>query len=262
MADFSWRQKVVIVTVGVASIYSIYRFLYLPSTIKKQKSSNEQIRAVLLMQGCPGLGKSTLAPYVLERFRKGGLDAVCIEQDMFKGKKSGRKCKAAFKELLKQNHNIVMLNRNNPDFADYKDYISMSRESDFKILAFYPEEYRSRKLIPVVWQSVLNRQDHPTFDKLKDTKKLTIAYSMLRRIRPCSESDLTTPLKWLNCTKMLSESKAFLTDYLKDRKYSDFDLSEISEGLHFSTVNYSKRARRSLDSISNDVVATTLDFLG
>lgn len=172
-----------------------------PDLIGKRLEINYQEKILVLFQGVPGLGKTTLANNLIKTL---GETSVCLEQDQFKGDKN--KCLQCLKKLLSNPKiNIILLSRNNSNIRQYKSFIDLVNHFSCKVLAIYPYEWSNidskKKLIEICQESVKVRTGHPTFDSLKINERQKIVTSFSRFLQPAKIGNgihFTYPFRWLN----------------------------------------------------------------
>jgi hypothetical protein len=141
-------------------------------------------RLLVVMQGIPGIGKSTLAELVT---RKYGHKCVTIEQDQFDG--NTKLCQAKLKEYLADDYEVIILSRNNANESQVKRYILLASEANWKVLVITPSELSTRpemrhRLVEICEETVLERTGHPTFDKLKKEDRKKIVHSFNNQFQP------------------------------------------------------------------------------
>merc|ERR1712012_1253220 len=86
---------------------------------------------LVLLQGCPGLGKTTLSKPLAEILSKRGRPAIAIEQDEFAsaGKKgSGKRFTNHLDWLMSEGqYEFIISARNNADLKQYKHHYDLAK---------------------------------------------------------------------------------------------------------------------------------------
>lgn len=144
-------------------------------------------RGVLVVfQGIPGIGKTTITNCLVEEMKSRGINAVGLEQDPFfekyGQKKSGPMCLKAFEDYVKgDQYNVVFLQRNNANVGQFKNYAQVAKDGDWLVHVISPRALKSSIHLPLIClYSVYERagrKDHPTFKNLDLGLQLKITMS-------------------------------------------------------------------------------------
>lgn len=113
-----------------------------------------EIPLLVLMQGIPGIGKTSLAKEAEKSLNSKGTECLQISQDDFAHlgqKNSGQACfDFVEKILLEKNHRIMILARNNSNRQQYDKYLKLDFEGICRLAMVAPLELTDKKLLPIV----------------------------------------------------------------------------------------------------------------
>ena len=204
-------------------------------------------KLLVIVQGVPGLGKNSIGEKVASMNPKW----KSIDQDSFKGKKSGEMCFRAFKKLLTTDGvDVILLLRNNSNMSQYGKYALFAKENQWKTLALYPNEILTRQtdLILVCMNTVLGRVNH-VFDKLERNLrvKLVLAfYSQFEKPSPGDLIDFVDEILWLNSSELPPTiNREYLWNWYKSMKAtrdvfssSDKNFDELKDQLQLDEFSH------------------------
>jgi len=203
----SWRSK------RTAYRSGRYRWSLLEKQWKKRK------RILILFQGAPGLGKTTLAAPLAQKLNSVGINAIAVEQDTFAAqsglKKSGWLFTQHLQGLLEgEDLDVIFSARNNANNGQYKRHVKLASSTPgWECLFLYPSHLdstskggREEQLFGLmVLDSVYQRSEavrlniippHPTFSSLPLGKKFHICANFLNILeKPKYHPGI--PIKWV-----------------------------------------------------------------
>ncbi len=188
-----------------------------------------QKKILVIFQGIPGLGKTTIARYLVEKMDE---DWTSLEQDSFTGSNTGKQCLKRLEELLTDDkYTTILLSRNNANVKQYHQYASLATELGWKTLVLTPQELNStpdakKYLLEVCRHTVLERTGHASFDILDAKKRLSIVSMFLGQFKSAAQNEtihFVEGLRWLQpnshtITDLGSRRKS-LEDLASDIKY-------------------------------------------
>ena len=145
--------------------------------IPKEYASIEESRSslplLILLQGIPGIGKSTIAKRLAERLNELKISTLDIAQDDFAHlgqKNSGKACLDFIRNALKdKKYKCILLARNNANLQQYSQYVALdSTEGLCKATFLVPDELITRlnDVLYVSLAAIIHRKitgdNHPT----------------------------------------------------------------------------------------------------
>jgi len=186
----SWKSK--------RQVYRSQRYRW--SLLEKQWKQRRRI--LILFQGAPGLGKTTLAAPLAEKLNSVGVNAIAVEQDTFAAKNGLKSSSFLFTQHLKgllegEDLDVIFSARNNANHNQYKRHVKLaSSVPGWECLFLYPshldstsEAGREEQIFGLmVLDSVYQRSEaarlnkippHPTFSSLPLGKKFHICANFL-----------------------------------------------------------------------------------
>ena len=145
-----------------------------------------QKRLLVLFQGIPGIGKTTLAEWIKQH----SWACETLEQDTFKGNSAA--CLGALSKMLAGDARVILLARNNGNIKEYSKYIRAACEAGWKTLVVTPSELtddvapnHKGELLKICEESVKTRTGHLTItDDIKPESKVRIVRSRLSKFKP------------------------------------------------------------------------------
>jgi len=167
-----------------------------------EKKWKQRRRILVLFQGAPGLGKTTLAAPLAEKLNSVGINAIAVEQDTFAVKSGLKNSGFLFTQYLKgllegEELDMIFSARNNANYSQYKRHVNLASSSPgWECLFLYPshldsttEGGREKQLFGLmVLDSVYQRSEaarlnkippHPTFSSIPLGKKFQISANFL-----------------------------------------------------------------------------------
>ena len=204
-------------------------------------------KLLVIVQGVPGLGKNSIGEEVAKKNTKW----TSIDQDSFKGKKSGEMCFKHFKKILTGNEfDVILLLRNNSNMSHYGKYALFAKENLWKTVALYPNEIITRptELILICMATVINRMNH-VFDKLDNSLRVKLVLAFYSQFNKPVQNDIidfVDDTKWLNANTLPSEiNQDYLWEWYKNIKASrdafstkDKNFKELADNLLVDTLDH------------------------
>lgn len=255
-----------------------------PPRERKKKKVDEnkskikaKVRVVLLLQGVPGIGKTTILPLVEDKLKMKGIQCITVCKDNFrKGHSKAqaeRAAKDAFEDLLEEEiYDVIILDSNHTQHHNFRDYVEIARKENYKVLVCFPSEVESDlilHLIPVVLQSAEKRRGHPNFDHHSIDKKYHLTLMHINSLKPARKTqvDGVFSLKWLHpkkCVPMKSDRTQFLNAILNHTRRvgwegAPVDAKMIQQRLNFN-FDYTVW-RRSQEACASSAVTGVLNFI-
>lgn len=236
-----------------------------------------KVRVVLLFQGVPGIGKTTILPLVEDKLKMKGIQCITLCKDNFqKGHSKAqaeREAKDAFESLLEEEiYDVIILDSNHTQHSNFRDYVELARKENYKVLVCFPNEVQSDlilHLVPVVLQSAEKRRGHPNFDHYSIDKKYHLTLMHINSLKPARKSqvDGVFSLKWLHpkkCVPMKSDRTQFLNAILNHTRRvgwegTPVDAKMIQQRLNFN-FDYTVW-RRSQEACASSAVTGVLNFI-
>jgi len=193
---------------------------------KKQQHVRKKV--LVLFQGVPALGKTTLAGPVAEKLNAIGVRSIAIEQDTFAavGKKSsGKRFTKHLDKLMKgERFDVIISARNNATLEQYQHHVELAERQGWSCLMMHPafldeDSSMAKKLFALmVLHSMYLRSEavrrneekpHPTLGNATLGKKFHICGCFLVRLE--KPIDLPAiPIHWLRRNLLpISEEEIF-----------------------------------------------------
>lgn len=144
-------------------------------------------KLLVLLQGIPGCGKSLLAKQVK---LISGPRCHILEGDQYK--RNTNLCQEKLREYLGDERvEIVIFDRNNANFRQYKDYLEIAKTYNCRVLNIFPAELINDKkelFIDLCVETVQDRVGHQTMDKLASEKREELVRLGAKQFRPAETS--------------------------------------------------------------------------
>lgn len=210
-------------------------------------------KALIVIQGAPGLGKTFIGPSVITALRARGCRAVALEQDEFAVhglSRSGALCRERFSALISgsapgQHGDVdaVVLLRNNANLGQFRAYADMAHKAGWAVHALAPRGFGGDlRALALCLAAVYRRgAQHPTFGELSAAKRaaITVAFFVeFRRAKRDSTVEFVSDVDWVRPAggrKTRERSGGFEAEIeaelerlvtLAKEKKSPFDLAE------------------------------------
>jgi len=271
----SWKSK------RTAYRSKRYRWSVLEEQWKKRR------RILVLFQGAPGLGKTTLAAPVAKELNSVGINAIAVEQDTFAKegglKNSGWLFTRYLQELLEgEELDVIFSARNNANYRQYVRHVKLASSiPGWECLFLYPshldsnsEGGREKQIFGLmVLDSVYQRSEaarlnkippHPTFSSLPLGKKFHICASFLNLLeKPKNYPGIA--IKWVNESLKSSnlptcEVKQFLAEVKRrGRRYIPSE-EVIPPSLKIGETDWSSLLRTPLNELISTVFSDVYKY--
>lgn len=187
---------------------------------------------LVIFQGIPGLGKSTLTSYLVQKLLADEIPCTSLEQDLFAerfgSKKSGSLCLRELGRRIKsERYKVIFLSRNNACASQYSRYASLAKSLGWEVHVFAPKSILNYvHLTFVCLQSVYQRsfkKDHPTFKNLSLKRQLELTLTFLVNFKRAEEGefvDSVHDVHWLSTeavtNKMALVPTKICSNYLRE----------------------------------------------
>eukprot|EP00479_Gromia_sphaerica_P002299 TRINITY_DN12743_c0_g1_i1.p1 TRINITY_DN12743_c0_g1~~TRINITY_DN12743_c0_g1_i1.p1 ORF type:complete len:148 (+),score=12.03 TRINITY_DN12743_c0_g1_i1:396-839(+) len=138
--EWQWETK----TRGASQNSSSDRVRKTDTEFKSPESDRKVHGVLVIMQGIPGIGKSTQTRTLVDELTKRGISSVGLEQDPFYAKfgrlKSGKMCLQEFKNYVYGGkHKVVFLLRNNALYSQFQLYADHAIQNDWAYMLLLPK---------------------------------------------------------------------------------------------------------------------------
>eukprot|EP01083_Nonionella_stella_P154097 496057_1 len=279
---------------GVDAVASAMRNLKVSgnSEIKSHNSAQQQQQSgrtsttkptgyLVIFQGIPGIGKSTLTGALVAAVARHGLRGIGLEQDAFVAehslRRAGQACEKRFQEYTKSGeYDVVFLQRNNANYSQFSKYVNFARRAHWDIRVFTPRDMNTNTPLQLVClQSILQRsvrKDHATFKDLELDKQFQITMSFLEvftKPRPGGSLTGVHDIDWImECdmsTTVSERARTFLAQYTRHIKSArtpwdakPLNAKTVTDELELKTVDYQK-LRRTPEDIASDVLKVVFE---